>query len=172
MPTGLKPSSSTIVISGSLVEGAANTFQQSKIDLQLNVLDREVFVLTAVDLNGSMPDADVTANENIVRASLSTTSRTSVGTIADSNVFGALRNVVVNDITAGVPVGIFSDSSTESPHAQLEYIAIIATNDFFAQVQGVNNLKVKAADFRLWGYRAIASADTFAALTQSELLSA
>jgi len=172
MPAGLKPSSSTIVISGSLIEGAPNTFQELRVPLTLNVLDREVFVLTAVDLNGSMPDADAGVAENIVRGSLSTTSRLGVGTIAQSNVFGALRNVVVNDTGAGVPAGVFSDSSTESPHAQLEYIAIIATNDFFAQIQGVNNTKVKAMDFRLWGYRAIASADQFAALTQSELLSA
>jgi hypothetical protein len=172
MPAGLKPNSGNIVISGSVVELAPNVFQQNKVDLQLDVLSREVFVLTAIDLNMSLPDSDLTNNETIVRGSLSTTSRTSVGTIASTNVFGAGRNVLVNDVAGALPCGIYSDSSTESPHAQLEYIGIIATNDFFAQIVGTGNTRVKAMDYRIWGYRAIASADTFAALTQSELLSA
>ena len=172
MVTGLKQNSSTIIISGSTVEGAANTYQQLELPLTLNVLDREVFVVTAIDLNMSLPDADAANNETIVRGSLSSTSRLTVGTISDTNVFGAGRNVIVSDVALNLPVGIFSDSSTESPHAQLDYVAIIATNNFFAQIAGTGNTRVKAIDFRVWGYRAIASADVFAALTQSELLSA
>ena len=128
MPKGLKENSSTIVISGSTVETAANTFQELELPLTLNVLDREVFVVTSIDLNMSLPDADAANNETLVRGSLSSTSRLTVGTIADTNVFGAGRNVIVSDVALGTPVGIFSDSSTESPHAQLDYIAIIATN--------------------------------------------
>jgi len=172
MVTGLKQNSSTIIISGSTVEGAANTYQQLELPLTLNVLDREVFVVTAIDLNMSLPDADAANNETIVRGSLSSTSRLTVGTISDTNVFGAGRNVIVSDVALNLPVGIFSDSSTESPHAQLDYVAIIATNNFFAQIAGTGNTRVKAIDFRVWGYRAIANADVFAALTQSELLSA
>ena len=173
MPKGLKPTSDTVIISGTVLESAPNSFTQETVDLQLDVLNREIFVVTAIDLNMSLPDADVTAgSENIVRGSLSTTQRTSMGTIADSNVMAAGRNVVVNDITLGAPAGVYSDASTETPHAQLEYITLIATNDFHAQIQGDNNSKVKRMDFRVWGYRAQASADIFAALTQSELLSA
>ena len=120
----------------------------------------------------SLPDADAANNETIVRGSLSTTSRTSLGTIADSNVFAAGRNVCLADPAAGISFGNYSDSSTESPHAQLEYIAIIATNNFQAQVLGTDNTRVKAMDFRVWGYRARADSSTYAALVQSELLSA
>lgn len=172
MPKGLKPTSDTVIISGSVLESAPNTFTQETVDLQLDVLNREIFVVTAIDLNMSLPDADINASENIVRGSLSTTQRTSMGTIAQSNVMAAGRNVVVNDSGLGAPVGVFSDASTETPHAQLEYIALIATNDFHAQIEGVNNNREKRMDFRVWGYRAQASADIFAALTQSELLSA
>lgn len=172
MPKGLKPTSDTVIISGSVTESAPNTFTQETVDLQLDVLNREIFVVTAIDLNISLPDADVAASENIVRGSLSTTLRTTMGTIANSNVMAAGRNVVVNDSGLGAPAGVFSDASTETPHAQLDYIALIATNDFHAQIEGVNCAREKAMDFRVWGYRAQASADIFAALTQSELLSA
>ena len=48
MPTGLKSTSGQIIISGKLAESSANTYTQEEVDLQLNVLDREVFVVTAV----------------------------------------------------------------------------------------------------------------------------
>ena len=172
MPAGVKQTSGVVVISGSTTETAPNTFQQLEIDLQLDILNQEVFVVTAVDVNLSLPDADAANNETIVRGSLSTTSRTSVGTIADTNVFAAGRNVALSDAALSLPVGIFSDSSTESPHAQLDYIGIIATNNFFAQVLGTDNTRVKGMDYRVWGYRGVASSSIYAALTQSELLSA
>ena len=56
MPKGLKANSGQIVISGKLSESAANTYTQEQVDLQLNVLDREVFVVTAADLNTTAPE--------------------------------------------------------------------------------------------------------------------
>jgi hypothetical protein len=61
---------------------------------------------------------------------------------------------------------------SETPPATLEYIGIIATNDFFIQVRGANNTGIKGMDGKLYGYRAVASADIYAALVQSEVLSA
>ena len=54
----------------------------------------------------------------------------------------------------------------------LDYIGIIATNDFFIQVQGQNNLLAKDCEVRVYGVRARADANIFAALVQSEMLSA
>ncbi|GAH41448.1 unnamed protein product, partial [marine sediment metagenome] len=60
----------------------------------------------------------------------------------------------------------------ESPAIGMDYLAIIATNDFFVAVEGSGNLGTAAMTGKLYGYRAIVDASTFAALTQSELLSA
>ena len=60
----------------------------------------------------------------------------------------------------------------ESPAVGMDYLGIIATNDFFVAVEGAGNLGAKAMTGKLYGYRAQADAATFAALTQSELLSA
>jgi hypothetical protein len=172
MPAGLKPTSGIVIISGNVTETGADTFTQDQVDLQLDVLNREVFVLVACDLNMSLPDSDVANNETLTRGSLSVTSRATVGTIANTNVFAAGRIVMTNDPNAALPAGVLQDSSAETPHANLDYIGIIATNDFFAQIKGDGNTRVKGMDYRVWGYRAQASADIFAALTQSELLSA
>ena len=171
MPKGLKATSSQIVVSGQILEAAAGAFAQSEVDLTLNVLDREVFVVTACDLNVFSPEA-IAATDTAVNGSLSSTARATVGQIHNSNVIAAdVKNIrAAGYIDGGVG---FSEKSPDSPTGtNLEYIAIIATNNFFAQVQGVNNVATRGMNFRVWGYRAQADANTFAALTQSELLSA
>ena len=50
MPAGLKQTSSIISIGFDLSETGPNTFTQSQVDLNLSPLDREVFVVQAVDL--------------------------------------------------------------------------------------------------------------------------
>ena len=169
MPKGLKQTSGIIVISSSATETGANTFTQAEIDLQLNVLDREVFVVTSVDINSGFPDSAAGANTN-TRMSLSTTSRTTMGGLSNSNVL-AVSNLGIR--AAGFVDGgvAFQHLSPETPPAQLDYVGIIATNNFFIQIEGTGNAGAKSGSVRVWGYRSQASADVFAALTQSELLS-
>ena len=169
MPKGLKPTSGVITVSSLVTESAADTFTQEKVDLQLNVLDREVFVVLAADIDLRPPD-NRTDSVTQSRMSISTTDRATVGSLNDSNVL-AQANITFSNV-GDTCVGVTSYSSTESPHAQLEYIGIIATNDFYLNIQGSGNAQAKAGSARIWGYRAQADAATFAALTQSELLSA
>lgn len=165
---GLKPTSGVIVISSGITESAVDTFTSAKVDLQLNVLDREVFVVTAADID-LRPPSLVLDKRTQSSMSISTVERTSVGGLDKSNVLAVANITTDNNDNTGVAT--YSYSSTESPHAQLEYINIIATNDFYLNIQGSNNTAAGAANARLWGYRAQADAATFAALTQSELLS-
>lgn len=170
MPTGLKASSSTVAIGFSVTESAANTFTEAAIDLNLSPLDREVFVVTAVNLDPLAPDA-APGTDTQVNASLTTTSQTAVATLADANCL-ATANL---DIRAAgfVDGGVgFTRNGMETPPATLDYIGIIATNDFFVQIRGFQNASVKSCFGKLYGYRAVASADIYAALVQSEVLSA
>ena len=169
MPTGLKASSSTVAIGFNVTESAANTFTEASIDLNLSPLDREVFVVTAVNLDPLAPDAIAAVNTQ-TNASLTTTSQTAVATLADANCL-ATANL---DIRAAgfVDGGVsFTRNGMETPPATLDYIGIIATNDFFVQVRGVQNAGAKGCSGKLYGYRAVASADIYAALVQSEVLS-
>ena len=170
MPKGLKQTSSPITVSFDVTESAPNTFTEVQVDLALNVLDREVFVVTGINLDSAEPDAIAATNTN-VRGSLSTTSRTSVGSLGASNVMAISRKAI--QASGFVDGGVsFTDSFGESPAAGMEYLGIIATNDFFIQIIGSNNVLNKSMVGKLYGYRAVADAATFAALTQSELLSA
>jgi len=170
MPRGLKESSGLITIGFSQNESAPNTFTQERIDLQLNVLDREVFVVYGIQLDISPPDALAGINTSTF-ASVSNTTRTTVGNLGDPNVIAAAGSQIraAGMVDAGVG---FEFASADAPATQLEYLGIIATNDFFVQVEGIANLGGKTVSGRLMGVRAVADASVFAALTQSELLSA
>lgn len=170
MPKGLKATSSPITVSFDVTESAANTFTQADIDLALNVLDREVFVVTGINLDTSEPEA-IGSTDTKVRGSISTTSRTAVGSLANNNVMAITRKAIQAAGFADGGVG-FTDSFGESPAVGMEYLAIIATNDFYVQILGVGNTAPSSLVGKLYGYRAVADAATFAALTQSELLSA
>ncbi len=168
---GLTQTSSLIAISGGVPESAANTFTQVQFDLQLNPLDNEVFVVTAVDINLTPPDYDG-ARSTATFGSLSATSRTTLGTLAQSSVICEARDSIRVDEVGGNPDGVaFSRMAGETPAADLPYLYIIATNDFFGQVLGQDNQVAKGFTFRMWGYRARASASQYAALVQSEILS-
>ena len=169
MANGLKQSSSTIVIGASVTESAANTFTEARVDLQLNPLDNEVFVVTAINLDVSNPDA-IAATDTRQRGSLSTTSLTAVGNISQSQVLAAAQESIqaAGFVDGGVA---FSRTSMETPPAGLDYIGIIATNDFFLQTVGTNNAGAGVMTAKVYGYRATASAATYAALVQSEVLS-
>lgn len=170
MPTGLKQTSSIVAISESVTESAANTYTQQQVSLDLSPLDNEVFVVLAIDLNPQFPDA-IAAVDTSVQAAVSTTSRATMGFIEDNNILASSSTAIRAAGLVDGGVG-FSQQALETPPATLEYIGIIATNDFFLAVQGSNNASAKTVGCRLWGYRARANADIYAALVQSEVLSA
>ena len=88
MPTGLKQSSSIISIGFNATETAANTFTQQSVDLNLSPLDREVFVVLAVNLDTFTPDG-VAGLDTRVNSSLTTTSQTDYQELSNSNCLAA-----------------------------------------------------------------------------------
>jgi len=123
MPKGLKETSSTVSIGFSVVETAPNTFVQGSVDLNLSPLDREVFVVQGIDLNPTAPDA-LAGVDTATSCSLTTTSQTSVQTLANSN---CMADSVLNIRAAGfVDSGVgFARIAQEAPATLLEYIGII-----------------------------------------------
>ena len=94
MPTGLKSTSSPIQISSSVLEPAPNTFTEVEIQLSLNPLDNEVFVVTQVNLDVDAPDS-LAATTTRVRGSLSTTSRLTIGRIDDQNTLSSAERLII-----------------------------------------------------------------------------
>jgi len=169
---GFKKTSDLIAISFGLTESGANTFTQEEIALQLDVLNNEIFVVQAVDLNVAPPDAVLGTDTNTV-CQVSSTSQTGVVGLSSTNLIALSERSIRAAGFAAPGSGVaFSHFAGETPASNLTYVALIATNNFFFAMKGSANTGAKTANGRLWGYRAKADASTYAALVQSEVLSA
>ena len=147
MPTGLKQTSSVVTIGFSVDETAANTFTQGVTDLNLSPLDREVFVVLAINMDPFYPDA-VAGADTSVKASLTSTSQTRVVTLSNPNCLSSTSNSIK---AAGfLDSGVGFQTTLETPPANLDYIGIIATNDFFVQVEGAGNLNIRGVDGKIY----------------------
>ena len=167
---GFKKTSDLIAVSFSQTESAPSVFTQDEIALQLDVLNNEIFVVLAIDLDLTSPDAIAATNTNVTGC-VTTTSQTAITSLANTNTMAVARQSIraAGFVDGGVS---FDRMSSTTPTGELDYIALIATNNFFIQVEGANNVGAKSISGRVWGYRAKADSNTYAALVQSEVLSA
>jgi hypothetical protein len=166
----LKVTSDPIAISFELAESGANTFTQEQISLQLDILNNEVAVVYAIDLDLESPDA-LSGLDTRVTANLTSTSQTGTVGLGNSNCLAQGRKDIraAGFIDGGVG---FTRAADSTPVGQVEYIGIISTNNFFVSITGANNAVPKTLSGRIWLARARATADTYSALVQSEVLSA
>ena len=167
---GFKKTSDTIAISFRVDETAPNTFAQEEVALQLDVLNNEIFVVLGIDLDVANPDA-IAGVDTATSASLCSTTQTGVRGLSNTNCLASARDAIraAGFVDGGVG---FERTAQSTIPANVDYIGLIATNNFFVQVLGTANLAAKDCLGRLWGYRAKADASTYAALVQSEVLSA
>ena len=166
----MKVTSEVIIISGTIDESAANTTTTKEFDLQLNPLDNEAFMVLGVQSDLAYPDA-VDAINTGVGFSLSTTSRNSLGNLSSTNVFH-VHNMGIRGSGGTTDGAAFDQVGPDSPQAMnLDYICLIATDQFYAQIAGQGNTAAKSADFKIYGRRVKLDSAQYAALVQSELLS-
>jgi len=166
----LKTTSDPIAVSFEVTESAPNTFTINEIGLQLDVLNNEVALVYAIDLDLESPDA-LAGVDTRVTANLTSTTQTATVGLGNSNCLAQGRK----DIRAGgfVDGGVgFTRAADSTPVGQVPYIGIIATNNFFVSITGANNGAAKTVSGRIWLARAKADGATYAALVQSEVLSA
>ena len=167
---GFKKTSELIAVSFGLTELAPNTFIQEEIALQLDVLNNEIAVIVGVDLDVTNPDA-IAGTDTSVRSSISATSLAAIGNLSQSNTIATARESIraAGFVDGGVA---FTRAAETTPFGNTDYISLIATNNFFAQLAGSNNAQPAGVTGRVWLYRAKADSSTYAALVQSEVLSA
>lgn len=184
----LKSTSSPLAISDSIQITATGTgttdFITEQIDLQLNPLDNEVFVVTGVKIDFRdlpKPDLAVAVSECHFEVAVCKSRPSSSQDISSSNVVAASR---INTYSFGDPTAVpptrqvyqaLENNAIDTPPAGQEYLDIIATDNMFLSFLAFGELaagQITSAAVRVYGYRAKADAATYAALVQSEVLSA
>ena len=182
---GLKKTSSTITISTKVSQAVPNAFETNALDLQLNALDQEVFVVEAIkiDFMSPLPFTGIfvagvhTARDEIA---ITTTRPLSMPSLANSNCLAYSNRLTMAGVTDPVApavtnrlsaFSVLEQGPADTPDTNLDYIGIIATSDVFLSVDSANSTSNTDATVRMYGYRAKADAATYAALVQSEVLS-
>ena len=166
----LKKSSDLINISGSITESAPNTFTQLEVNLDLDPLNREVFVVTDIALDPFSPDP-LPATVTEVFISLCSTSQTLTQNLSEPRCFSNVIDRLYGGATEFNFARVAMPTVIDTTGSSKDYLGIISTPNFFVQVTGVNNTTAKGGVFRMTGYRARADADTYSALVASEVLS-
>ena len=182
MPTGLKATSEPIAVSAGFTQSGVNAFEVKRIDLQLNPLDLEVFVVTGIKIDflnmpGRSPHGVNGTFFPKYEAAVAKTLPSSMPNIGENNCVG-YANLMAQQTTGGSGStatihSIIESNSTDTPPADMDYLDIIATSDFFLAVdsEAVGAGETLQVAFRVHGYRAKATAAQYAALVQSEQLS-
>jgi len=177
----LKRTSEIINISGQFTNGAPATFGVSQIDLQLNPLDQEVFVVVGVKIDWLSTNPHTLVyptggwKESFDAAAITTTRPSVMPTLAGSNclAYAARQMSTYVDSTSLAPTAaiIAQSSPTDTPDTNLDYLGIVATSDMFVAINADGTSFDSECAIRVYGYRAKADAATYAALVQSEVLS-
>lgn len=152
-----------------LVDGTPSSLQ---VSLPLNSLDREVFVVTDIQMDAEPIPVPAAAGNTVgLSASLNKVG-TGVLTINNPQCIGSLRRQAQSTATdAPMYQESFMPNESTSGTAS-DFITIVATNDyvltgsFASTVGGTANRAVFA---RITGFRAQATADVYAALVTEEL---
>jgi len=167
---GFKKRTDLINVSGTATESAGNTFTEIQVSLDLDPLNREVFIVTDCYLDPFTPSSINGVNTQM-GVSLTNVTRSTLASIGDSQ---CISNVADRIFAGGQEFSfarIAMPIAQQSTGSNRDYLSIISTPNFFVQVQGINNTGALGAHYRLTGYRAQADADTYAALVASEVLS-
>ena len=163
--SALKRTSELLAFGEFVVEGGANTFTQNQITLPLNSLDREVFVVTDVMFQSSDPEV-IAGTDTAIFMQVTKSSQTALQNISNFDVI-ATNALSIQDGTVGFENRSVPQQATTG--SVTDYIAIVATENMFVALQGVNNLAAKDVGVRIIGYRAQADSGTYSALIASEL---
>ncbi len=172
MPKGLTQNSPLFSLGAFLAESAANTFTQLEIALPLNTLDREVFVITDVCVESSNPNLVALDTRSTAYVSKTQIPAATDPGINDTSIIGLRRTQIEYDAGTGNSVAFEFNSPMNlmgSTGTSTDYIAVVATPNWFLSIQGVNNTAAMWAAARIWGYRAKCTADLYAALVTEEL---
>ena len=173
----LKKASALMNLGGQvvLVDGAGYT--EAEVNLPLDALNREVFVVTDIQIDhnpGLLFDAALGGTEEIAGQATMNTQLAILG-INNPDVIGRFGARTIQGAAANLGTGaaIYNANPDEtSSGTQADYLSIVATPDFF--VGGVfatttGGAANRTVNIRLTGYRAIADTGTYSALIAQQI---
>ena len=167
---GIKRTSQPLNI-GATLELPDGTPTSIEVTLPLSSLDREVFVVTDIQMDAERLNFPAAPGFAVLSASVNKT-KTVVTRINDPNCVGSVSKTIEHTATGASLIQQNRNPDEASTGVSPDYLTIIATPDFvlagsFATTAG--GAADRSVQARITGYRAVATADVYAAMVTEEL---
>ena len=160
-----KYTSETFTVRGAVTETAANTFTETTINTNLDSLSREILVVLRADLDVAPPDG-VPGTYTSTEMSLANESQTAVININNPDCIASAQAVIVSGAPGdSVP---FTESMPEAANLSDSPLYLVASDDLFLGIKGLNNVNAKSGYMVLHCRRAKADSGTYAAILTSQ----
>lgn len=173
----LKKASALMNLGGAVTLTDGGGYTENRVNLPLDALNREVFVVTdiQVDYNpGLLFDAAIGGTQE-VQGQATMNTQTSLLGIDNPDVVGRFGARTIQGAAANLGAGAamyHANPDETSSGTQSDHLSIVATPDFF--VGGVlatttGGAPTRSVNIRLTGYRAIADTGTYSALIAQQI---
>jgi hypothetical protein len=160
-----KWTSETFTIRSLVTETAPNTFTEVAINLNLDSLSREILVIERVDIDSASPDG-VPGTLTSVSTSLANATQTGVININNPDCISSTQKEIVS---GGIGDSVaFSEHAPEAVNMSDSPLYIVATDNLFFGIAGLNNGNAKNATMVVHARRAKADAGTYSAILTSQ----
>ena len=170
MAKAYKITSDPFFVNASLTESAPGVYTSEQVSLPLDSLNREGVLVHAVYFTSTTPD-NVAGNLTKCQVQVTSTLKTGMVGANDANLI-ASRSVFINGGAAEFSGPHIEDFiGSQAPYQESDNLMIVATDDVFFGILGVNNVAPMTGECRLVCSRIKLEAAAYAALVTNELSS-
>lgn len=170
MPKAYTITSDPFFVNGRVTETGANTFTELEISLPLDSLNQEGILVHAVYFSGDEP-ASVAALQSRISTQVTSTSKSAIVGANDANLIALQQKYIVGGAAEFSGPHVIDVISSNEPYQESDNLGLVATDNLFFGIQGLNQTGAKAANVRVVCSRIKLTASAYAALVTNELSS-
>jgi len=163
-------SSDPFFVNGSIVETGPNTYTAEEISLPLDSLNQEGILVHAVYFTSSEPESIPLAKTGVT-LEVTSTSKTGLIGANDANLVARRQLFITGGAAEFSGPHVVDFIGSEAPYQVSDNLMIIATDNVFFAIKGVNNTAPASGQFRMVCSRIKLTASAYAALVTNELSS-
>ena len=170
MPKAYKITSDPFFINANVTEGGIDTFTQVQISAPLDSLNQEGLLIHSVYFSGDEPGRVPNANSQ-VRMQVTATSKTAIVGVNDANLISGQSKVISGGAAEFSGPHLIDLVGSNAPYQETDNLGLVATDDLFFAIEGVNQTAPRAGAVRIVASRIKLESAAYAALVTNELSS-
>jgi hypothetical protein len=148
MPAAYKITSDPFFVNGNVTETAPDTFTTQEISLPLDSLNQEGILVHGVYFTGSDPDR-IANLSSFLDFQLTATRKIAIVGANDANLIGYQQKVTTGGAAEFSGPHIIEMIGSQSPYQLMDNLMLVATDNLFLSIKGLNQTGVSAVQVRV-----------------------